>query len=105
MFEAIHLWQSLQGGHSRRPQAKGDAARRKAIRRQAIQYLDVFESPVETTLFSSMRLEKEHRSVFNGSKVPFLKRAQIPISDHISVITAKEAQSIWLKAFLQDNAV
>ena len=105
MFEAIHLWQSLQGGHSRRPQAKGDAARRKAIRRHAIQYLDVFESPVETTLFSSMRLEKEHRSVFNGSKVPFLKRAQIPISDHISVITAKEAQSIWLKAFLQDNAV
>jgi thioesterase domain-containing protein len=105
MFEAIHLWQSLQGGHSRRPQAKGDAARRKAIRRHAIQYLEVLESPVETTLFSSMTLEKEHRRVFDGSKAPFLQRVEIPIRDHIAVITAKEAQSIWLNAFLQDSAV
>ena len=105
MFEAIHLWQSLQGGHSRRPQAKGDAARRKAIRRHAIQYLEVLESPIETTLFSSMTLEKEHRSVFDESKISCLQRIQIPIRDHIAVITAKEAQSIWLNAFLQDSAV
>ncbi|NBS15701.1 MAG: hypothetical protein EBS79_02125 [Gammaproteobacteria bacterium] len=105
MFEAIHLWQSLQRGHSSRPQAKGDAARRKAMRRHAIQYLEVLESPVETTLFSSMTLEKEHRSVFDGSKAFFLQRVEIPIRDHIAVITAKEAQSIWLKAFLQDSDV